>query len=506
MDEIGFMMGLITSEKVIEIVRYPRKETGKLWYTQDGNREMVTVMECICADGTVLPPTIIYKAVGDVDQAWLAKEPWELPGALYGSSPNGWTSNRIGLEWLQRNFGPRSTTAIKAGGKRRLLLLDGHISHVNGNFLHYCLDNNVVLACLPPHTTHKLQPCDKGIFGPYKGGYSRELKDRSEANEYGVGKKNFASILEVARRQAFSPENIKSAFRSTGIWPPNRGKILAEIEQHTRARGKELPCSPGYTPLPHTANRPVAATAPIPLALSRHPPPTRLLDLDLEAVEALPIPQNPSELRTRREGLLQCMREVGVDNRTFRIQLEVKKFAQSAEKQMLEKAESDRRVAELEKENWELKEPKRATRRGGPVPETGFLLGSREDFDRIAGEKQRQKLSEKREKVARTRAGVSSLQGRITETVRKKENAREMEEKNRLPKRWKSSAALSEEETTLHARLHSVRQDLINQERELAEDERQAAASGILDLSAVEAALTDTEASMEAGDPGALGG
>ena len=30
-------------------------------YIQDGNREMVTVIECVSADGSVLPPMHIYK-------------------------------------------------------------------------------------------------------------------------------------------------------------------------------------------------------------------------------------------------------------------------------------------------------------------------------------------------------------------------------------------------------------------------------------------------------------
>ena len=57
------MMGFAASARVIEIIEYPRTNDGKLYHSQDGNREMVTVFECICADGTSLPPTIIYKAL-----------------------------------------------------------------------------------------------------------------------------------------------------------------------------------------------------------------------------------------------------------------------------------------------------------------------------------------------------------------------------------------------------------------------------------------------------------
>ena len=112
MDEIGFMMGFAASAKVIEIVRNPRKDTGVLYHLQDGNREMVTVIECICADGSSVSPTIIYRSVGDVEKTWFETPQGFPEGALYGRSPNGWTSNLIGLEWLNRNFGPGSATAI----------------------------------------------------------------------------------------------------------------------------------------------------------------------------------------------------------------------------------------------------------------------------------------------------------------------------------------------------------------------------------------------------------
>ena len=100
------------SAKVIEIVRNPLKETGVFYHLQDDNREMVTVIECICADGSSVPPSIIYRSVGDVEKTWFETPEGFQEGALYGRSPNGWTSNLIALEWLKRHFGPGSATMI----------------------------------------------------------------------------------------------------------------------------------------------------------------------------------------------------------------------------------------------------------------------------------------------------------------------------------------------------------------------------------------------------------
>jgi hypothetical protein len=46
---------------------------------------------------------------------------------------NRWTCNSLGLQWLQKIFDP--ATKDKAGRGWRLLIVDGHSSHVNIEFL-----------------------------------------------------------------------------------------------------------------------------------------------------------------------------------------------------------------------------------------------------------------------------------------------------------------------------------------------------------------------------------
>ena len=79
-------------------------------------------------------------------------------------SPNGWTDQELGAAWLQSDFDP--ATRDKAAGRYRLLILDGHNSHCTLIFCKYAADNKIIIICLPSHTTHALQPCDVGAFGP----------------------------------------------------------------------------------------------------------------------------------------------------------------------------------------------------------------------------------------------------------------------------------------------------------------------------------------------------
>jgi len=72
--------------------------------------------------------------------------------------------------FLERNFREGSITEQKAKetNNYRLLLFDGYRSHVNIIFLEFCIKHKIVPFCLPPHTTHRLQPLDVAIFTLYK--------------------------------------------------------------------------------------------------------------------------------------------------------------------------------------------------------------------------------------------------------------------------------------------------------------------------------------------------
>ena len=44
-----------------------------------------------------------------------------------------------------------------------MLLTDGHKSHLTLEVVDLCIKNEVILFCLPPHTTHALQPLDVAV-------------------------------------------------------------------------------------------------------------------------------------------------------------------------------------------------------------------------------------------------------------------------------------------------------------------------------------------------------
>lgn len=72
------------------------------------------------------------------------------------------------------------------------------------------------LLTLPTHTTHKLQPLDVSVFGPFKN-YFKSERVAWMAKNPGVEVKRFklTELASKAFRRALTPSNIKAGFRRT---------------------------------------------------------------------------------------------------------------------------------------------------------------------------------------------------------------------------------------------------------------------------------------------------
>lgn len=97
--------------------------------------------------------------------------------------------------------------------------------------MQFCHENNIIFCRLPPHTSHKLQPYNVGVFGPFKTAY-RELEEelyRGGANA--VGKQHFTFLYSQARCAAFTSRNIKSGWAKAGLYPFNPDRVLQDIQK-----------------------------------------------------------------------------------------------------------------------------------------------------------------------------------------------------------------------------------------------------------------------------------
>jgi hypothetical protein len=126
-DEKGFLIGL--GHVVKRIMTREAYEKGHVKSAkQDGSREFISLLATICADGTCLPPALIYQGTsGDLQNTWV-DELTEQDEAFFTSSKTGWSNNEFALNYLKQIFD--RYTREKVGKGRRLLIIDGHQSHV----------------------------------------------------------------------------------------------------------------------------------------------------------------------------------------------------------------------------------------------------------------------------------------------------------------------------------------------------------------------------------------
>ena len=234
MDESGFAIGEKEAGRVIIDARVRQKFQAK-----PGRQEWVTVVECVCADGSHIPPLVIFKAEN------LSKE-W-IPASIHGNwrfncNSKGWTSNAHGLDWLKRCFDPE--TRAKADGKYRVLICDGHDSHITAEFIAHCIDNNILLMILPPHSSHLTQPLDVGVFGPLKKHMAAEIDPLIRTGIARVQKVEWLTAFVAAHDKAVSAKNILGGFRGTGIHPLLSTKLLRHIGSSLPSKPQSRPSTP----------------------------------------------------------------------------------------------------------------------------------------------------------------------------------------------------------------------------------------------------------------------
>jgi hypothetical protein len=220
-DETGFMMGMICSNMVV--TSSDRK--GRAKQLQAGNREWATAIECVSADGFVVPPFLVVQGQHHL-ASWYTEcglpGPWRIR-----TTTNGWTDNETGLDWI-KHF-DLHTKARRHGGWR-MIVLDGHESHLSDIFEQYCQENNIVTICLPAHSSHLTQPLDVGCYSVLKRMYSREIEVFIKAAITHITKLEFFVAFKAAHDKTMTPENVQAGFRGAGLVPFNPQAVISKLD------------------------------------------------------------------------------------------------------------------------------------------------------------------------------------------------------------------------------------------------------------------------------------
>ena len=230
-DETGFQMGVISTSKVV--TRSERK--GRPKTKQPGNREWVTLVHTINSSGWVLPAFVIFEA--KLHQASWYRTPSLPRDWKIAVSDNSWTTNKIGLEWLQ-HFEEHTSSRTK--GRYRLLVLDGHSSHHTTQFEEFCRDHSIITLCMLAHSSHILQPLDVGCFSPLKTAYSRQVEGLMRLGVNHISKEEFLTAYLEAHKATFTTSNIQAGFAATRLVPYELERVLSNLNPVIRTPSPTL--------------------------------------------------------------------------------------------------------------------------------------------------------------------------------------------------------------------------------------------------------------------------
>jgi hypothetical protein len=142
------------------------------------------------------------------------------------------------------------------------LVLDGHESHHSAEFELFCKENKIITLCMPPHSSHLLQPLDVGCFGPLKVAYGKQIEGLMRAHITHIAKEDFFPAFYAAHQSAMIEQNIRGGFRGAGLVPFDPENVVSKLD--LKLKTPTPPSSRPGTAQPwvsKTPNNPIEATS-----------------------------------------------------------------------------------------------------------------------------------------------------------------------------------------------------------------------------------------------------
>jgi 4-hydroxybenzoate polyprenyltransferase len=179
MDEHGLAQGMCTNCRVLG-----SSSCNSTYVKTPEEREWVTICECCSTLGQKIRPLIVFKGKS-LQTTWFKAE--SVPDWFYTHSQNSWTSNNIAYEWLKKIFIPDTNPG---DGSHRMLIMNGHSSHITTDFMFECKINRIHCLYLPSHTSHITQPLNLALFGSVKHTYRHQISELSALDDSAPVKKH----------------------------------------------------------------------------------------------------------------------------------------------------------------------------------------------------------------------------------------------------------------------------------------------------------------------------
>lgn len=187
-----------------------RKQVGALTSAEKGSH--VTIVCCMSANGHFIPPCLIYPRK-NMKQELIDEAP---TGTMGIAQESGWMTTAVFYKWLVH-----FQLHVKASlDDKVLLIVDGHISHKGIESLTFAKEHGIIMVCLPPHCTHRMQPLDVSFYGPLKTYFNQEVSTWLKSHPGRVVTHfQIGAILNKAYGKAATVQTAVNGFQKTGLWP-----------------------------------------------------------------------------------------------------------------------------------------------------------------------------------------------------------------------------------------------------------------------------------------------
>lgn len=206
--------GVTTVQKVGKVIAEKgTKQVGGITSCERG--VLVTVCVAVSAVGNATPPMFLFPRKKFQDH-FIRDGP---PGSIGAANGSGWMTVETFYTFMQ-HFIAHARPSIE---NPILLMLDNHESHLAIKTINYAKENGVVMLSFPPHCSHRLQPLDRSVYGPFKK-YLSSAQDSWLRNHPGKSMTiyDIPSLVRHALPLAATPVNITKGFKVSGIEPFNR--------------------------------------------------------------------------------------------------------------------------------------------------------------------------------------------------------------------------------------------------------------------------------------------
>lgn len=190
------------------------------------NREYITSVEAVSADGETIAPLIIFKGSSLLHRYSAVNKLHSY--ITLGFSDSAYINDDISESWMRHFI---KNVARKRVGEWVLLLLDGRESHRTFRFWSLAIKHKIILFKLPPHSTHLLEPLDVGVFQAYKQHHANAVYWAVRTGNIRFDKLDFLGVFQSFRNETFKRATIKHAWRKCGIVPHVPDVILDPMKK-----------------------------------------------------------------------------------------------------------------------------------------------------------------------------------------------------------------------------------------------------------------------------------